>query len=401
MRILVITDNIGGNAPGIVIERFLCEMSKSESVDALTYEYVKSPDMPSLGNVTVLGQMFETEKIRRRFNTASIKWLGANPADELRKNNALKALRGKSYDIILGCCYGCYLFGLTAGIAAKRRFRVPLVSFFMDAIPSPVGWIEDGLYRHRMERLVTKGLRQADGLLSTNPKMLDYEAGFLPVDRHVGIGGKNTSGHAMTDFVFTPCVTSSLTRIPRAASADFTFLYAGSIYGPRRLDHLLKAFARLIDEGRNVRLNFVGTHDIEKTISGLPNNVQEKITITNRVADLTPYYSQACALVDIDAELPDDVFLSSKITNYVSIDRPVISETGPDSESRRLFKGLKTVIQCGHDAEELHDAMEEVITCRVPDDYSERDSIIKQFSLEENSAKLIAFLKSFRTPHSL
>ena len=65
-----------------------------------------------------------------------------------------------------------------------------------------------------------------------------------------------------------------------------------------------------------------------------------------------------------------------------------------NSESRRIFSNLKTVYQCGHDAGELFAAMKNVVEMKGEYDYSERTGLIKMFSLEENTSKLMGFISS-------
>ncbi|MCI5719030.1 MAG: glycosyltransferase [Bacteroidales bacterium] len=383
MRILAISSNVGDNAPGIVVERFLCELQKTHEVDVLTYDYQRSPDMPGLKNVYSKGFWIGNEKIRRRLTTKLIEALGYDPADELRKRHVLKSLKG-GYDVILGFCYGFYMFGQTAGVVAKKRFRAPLVAYYFDAIPSPAGWVKDGLYRRNLGRLVSRGLAAADGILSSNRKMLEYELGFLPE------GHRNIP----SGYVYTPCVSSTICHLLHSEGVPFVFLFAGSVYGPRKIKYFIGAFAKLLIDHPDCEIWFVGTRSIEGELAALRPEIASKIKVTPRVKDLVPYYEASGALVDIDAELPDDVFLSSKITNYISVDRPIISETGQNSESRRIFAGLETVLQCGHDEDDLYKAMKSVVERTEDYDYSERADLIKTFSLEANTSKLVHFLSS-------
>lgn len=390
MRILAISDDIGVTAPGIVAERLLCAAQERCEVDVVTYEYVRSKGLPEIRGVHVCGQTFRNTKVRRRAVQWSIGLLARNPFDEMRKRGLLGRLKGAAkgpasghggYDVILGFCYGYYLLGLTLGTYAKKAFGAPLVAYFVDAIPSPPGWIPDGRYRRSMGRMVSRGLAHSDGLLSSNAKMLGYQRGFAPAGLPSG-------------FVYTPCLGDRVRTYPHAGSGGkFVFLFTGSVYGPRRLSYLFGAFRELLRDRPDCEIWFVGTHDIGAQVAGLEPGVRAGVKVFPRTGDLGPYYGAAGALVDIDADLPDDVFLSSKITNYILVDRPIISETGPRSESRRLFAGLDSVSQCGHSSAELLAAMRAAVDRTEPYDYSERDALARLFSLEANSEKLLGFLE--------
>lgn len=379
MRILAIADDIGVTAPGIVAERLLCAMQEKCEVEVVTCEYSRSQTLPQIRNVHVSGQVFGNLKIRRRAVQWSISLFSRNPFDQMRRCSLLRGLEG-GYDVILGFCYGYYLLGLSLGTYAKKVFGAPLAEYFIDAIPSPLGWIPDGRYRKSMGKMVARGLSQADGLLSSNAKMLGYQRGFAPAG-------------LPSDYIYTPCLGDKVVRYPReGADGKFIFLFTGSVYGPRRLDYLFGAFRKLLQERPSCEIRFVGTHDIEARLDELEPEVRAKVKVFPRTGDLTPYYMASGALLDIDADLPDDVFLSSKITNYILVDRPIISETGPHSESRRLFAGLDSVRECGHSSEELFSAMKAVCDRTEPYDYSEREALARLLSLDVNSEKLLAFL---------
>ena len=87
-------------------------------------------------------------------------------------------------------------------------------------------------------------------------------------------------------------------------------------------------------------------------------------------------------------------FLSSKITSYLKINRVILSETGRITPSREMFAGLNTVVQCDHNEESLYEGMLRAI--EVADsapDYSERDALIEEFSVERVGAILNDSLK--------
>jgi hypothetical protein len=100
--------------------------------------------------------------------------------------------------------------------------------------------------------------------------------------------------------------------------------------------------------------------------------------------NLAPLFARAKVLVDIDADLEKDPFLSSKIVSYIKVNRIILSETGKDTPSRDMFKGLNTVIQCDHNAESLYQGMLKALELsQTEQDYSERADVIQKFSIEQ------------------
>ena len=67
----------------------------------------------------------------------------------------------------------------------------------------------------------------------------------------------------------------------------------------------------------------------------------------------------------------------------------IVCETGHDTPSREMFAGLKTIIQCDHNADSLYNGMKRALEmANEQQDYSERESLIKEFSAEYVGAKL-------------
>ena len=116
---------------------------------------------------------------------------------------------------------------------------------------------------------------------------------------------------------------------------------------------------------------------------------KEHIHILKQTDDLAPLFSRAKVLVDIDADLEKDPFLSSKIVTYLKVNRMIVCETGHDTPSREMFAGLKTIIQCDHNADSLYNGMKRALEmANEQQDYSERKEVIKEFSTEHVGAIL-------------
>ena len=98
------------------------------------------------------------------------------------------------------------------------------------------------------------------------------------------------------------------------------------------------------------------------------------------VTDLAIYYSNATVLIDINAYFDNDVFLSSKIINYLSIYKPIISLTGHNSPSRNVFTEDDSIIHSLHNVDDIYDAMLTAINTNVV--LERRNRYIKLFSKE-------------------
>ena len=175
----------------------------------------------------------------------------------------------------------------------------------------------------------------------------------------------------------------------------------GSLYGLRNPAHFLKAFKRLLANYPQAKFVVVGRDTKLRGVESiLTEEEQQHIEVCEYTSDLTPYFRRAKILVDMDADREKDPFLSSKITSYLMVNRVILSETGRITPSREMFAGLNTVVQCDHNEESLYEGMLRAI--EVADsspDFSERDALIEQFSIERvatilnNSLKEICNIK--------
>ena len=114
-------------------------------------------------------------------------------------------------------------------------------------------------------------------------------------------------------------------------------------------------------------------------------------------ADPEPYFAQATALINIDAFVEQDVFLSSKLFSYLPYNRPVICQTGADSPSRHLFAGMESVLLCGHNALEIKDALLRAIREFDRFRYEDRLPLLQQASapnVAQELARELSLLQS-------
>ena len=172
-------------------------------------------------------------------------------------------------------------------------------------------------------------------------------------------------------------------------------LYAGSIYGKRNPDHFFKAFKRLLTKYPQAQFVLVGMGQKLGNIKKILTEEERQHIVKERFADdLEPYFRRAKVLVDIDADLEKDPFLSSKIVTYLKVNRVILSETGKITPSREMFAGLNTVVQCDHNEESLYKGMLRAIELADSNpDFSEREPLVEKFSIERVASILNESLK--------
>ena len=366
MKILIVADNIGRTAPGIVFERLVQGLSKKNELDLLVTTYEPSLDLGLVKNIYIERNI----ELHPRIFKFLIGLFAINPFDFFWSKRNSKKVLNNNYDLVLCFMSFHHYLPLVASAMLKSQKGIKAAVYSVDAVPAPKGWPDNEFYRAGVYRMMKKYLPKFDGLFSSNQKMLDYQLSTF--DR------KN---NVLADVVYNPGLSKiHQYEIPNNEFNDFVF--TGGIYGVRKVDYILKAFEKLLNSYPKSRLIFVGSVLEPGKLDLLKPETREKILIEPFTRDLSTYYKAATALIDIDADIENDVFLSSKITNYIMCNRIIISETGKNSPSRDIFKNIESIVQCNHNSEELLNAMVFAIENHKIISYEDRKEVIDSFNLE-------------------
>jgi glycosyltransferase involved in cell wall biosynthesis len=385
MKILIIAKNVGRTAPGIVIEKLIDGLSKFHSVDILTSVYAPSFTLSAIKNVYEIKE----KPIHQRIFKFIVSIFDCNPMDWLWTRKAIHQLKTKDqerYDLVFSILSLHHYTPLIAGVHIKKKFSTKLAVHTLDAIPAPIEWPENNSYFKSVNKIMAKYLPESDFFFSTNEQMLQYQLStFIP---------KN---NIITEVIYNPSY-GNLLHYDYVPSAGNMFLFTGGIYGLRNPKYILRAFRRLLKEYPDSTFEFVGSYIAEEYLSIFSCDEQEKVIVRPFTSDLTNYYQRATALIDIDADLPNDPFLSSKLINYITINRMIICETGINSPSQKIFKEIPSILQCDHNVEQLFKAMKRAIELKGKVDFNDRGKVIALFNLDSVINKLNNKINFLCTP---
>lgn len=370
MKILIITENVGGTAPGIVFERLIQGLAIHNDISVLTANYESDIDLSRVQNIVKSGKL----NIHPRIDNLLIALFGINPYDwywALKSTYILKKRVNYEFDIVMSFVSYSHFAGLITGYYYSKTHKINHAVYSVDAIPPPVGWLKYDRYYRGLQKAMSKYLSSVSFLFSLNHQMLNYQLKtFIP-------GNGIISGVIYTPGLDTPKIFPN-TNI----SITNNFVYTGGIYGLRKADYIFAGFQKLLEIYPNSKLQFIGTQFLPEIISSIRNGTLKKIEILPFTRNLDPYYQNATALIDIDADIENDVFLSSKIPNYLMINRIIISETGLNSPSRHLFKGIKSIFQCEHNSDQLYLAMKQAIEMKDTISFDDRNSVVQLFQID-------------------
>lgn len=318
----------------------------------------------------------------RKWYLNCLRWFRMAPIPDKWCRKACKAI-DRDYDVILSMTGTPHTIVTALGRSLAKRLGCKFAIYTTDAIPAPGGWVSPEVYRSRLQD-VRRSFPAADYLAAANPHMLRYQ-----LDTFKDKCKKNIE----TDVLLTPSPSRSF--IYDNSLQENIFLYTGVFYNLRRVDHFLKAFKRLLAVYPDAQFYIVGKGSEPVAIDRLlTEQERQHVHLAKHTSDLDPYFSRAKVLVDIDADLNKDPFLSSKIATYIKVNRVILCETGKITPSREMFAGMQTIIQCDHNEDSLYNGMLRAIeVANSNPDFSERDALVEQFSIESVTATLQAGLE--------
>ncbi len=377
MKVLVLAQNLEKTAPGSVFKNIINGLSLYCDVDLLFVGDLDVTQLKRVKNFIPCRSNRILDYIERRYS----KYGSANNRAEKWSKKAIKAVEGRKYDVVCVMLTSSYYFPFWCGKTIAEITNAKYAVYSVDAIPAP-GWGESDFSRFQLN-LIKRELPYCDFFATINEKMLEYQLSTF--DHKPGL---KYSVINMT--VDDPCISSKYSN----ANPNPVFLYTGGVYGKRKIDHVIHAFMRLCKDYPEAKLVFIGSHMKRTFVEQIAGSYSNSIELYRYKKDLTKYYENSTVLLSVDADIPHDVFLASKLMKYLPINRQIICETSPDSPTHSLLDGLNSVIICNHDENEIYQCMLKAINNIDTVDYSDRDMLLKMLSIDVQGRKLFDELKS-------
>ncbi len=399
-NIIIICYGFGG-ASGLVFKRLVCGLSSYYNIKLIVSDIREEPEMPSNVFIQVVpyfnlpklahnllkkkkilvdnGFIHVNEIIPKKI----IKTFGSNLLDKIWGKRIIKHLNKyrEDYSFVLGLMGYNSFQPLIATSMVAERLSLKSALYTTDANPVTHAWDPDDIYREKAKKLLNNYYSKLNLLYFSNDVMAEYERNLFNFrdEPRMGVVLTNTTERGI--------------ELP--APKNKIFLYIGSIWGPRTTKYLFEAFKLLLKDYPDAKLCFVGTRDAgfsEGELSVFSPEEKKAVLSYPRTSNLIPYYENSISLIDLNADAEGDPFMSSKITNYIIYDRPIICETGINSAAGKIFKNFDSIYVCNHNSQELYKAMVSVIEHQAYD-YSERKPLIEMFSLSVVSSKFHEELK--------
>ena len=378
-NILCITNDIGCSAAGIVFETIINELQKECNV------YILSPQVSgsvvNTSNLTLLPTV-RLYNIPWRVTRLSATVFGLNVADFLGSKMQQRMLGRQNipqFDCVISLVAQQKYFGLILGRDLARRLNTKWVVYSVDAIPVPHNWGLNEMMRYNIGRCFRRLIRTCDLFLLSNAQMQNYQARSMP----------NFQGRY--GVVYTPSRPIYLKMGVDNSSAP-VFLYTGGVYRLRRMDVLVNAFRRFLVDEPLAKIVFVGNSNIEAFEICQDLISTKNVEIYGHINDLSSFYERATILLDLNADISNDVFLSSKIVNYLPLKKPILCISGENSPARNIFLDDESILHCNYKIKDVYRAMRCLASMKsIPQN---REKYIEMFSAQRAVQTLLEAIKT-------
>lgn len=373
-KCLVIAGDIGLTAPGIVYETILHSLSKSAEVSVISPQIREGLNTLKIKILPSASPGFT----HRRAENLFFSLFERNILDDIwlsRQKMKIDKNVMADQDVIISFASFHHYRSVMLGYYLSKKYNKKWIIYSVDAIPAPIGWSQDNRSYRNIRKFISGYISKCDAFLSANEQMLAYQ---LKPFSNLNI---------RTAVLYTP-IRPLTSCNNRSVSSHPVFLYTGGLYGPRKKDALLDGFRLFLEKVPQAKMVFVGSGSIDAFQAW--NDLIEKgnIEIHEYTNDLSEFYQRATVLVDINAWFDNDVFLSSKIVNYLPLQRPIISITGQNSPSRNIFRDDPSILHASHCPYEICSVMKSASKIKKLD-LEKRNKYIEMFEVENAIQPLI------------
>ena len=225
------------------------------------------------------------------------------------------------------------------GLELHRQSGLPWIAHFSDPwVDSPFlnvpAW-----HRQILRRMEEKVIREADSVVFVSQATLDLVMKKYPP-------GWREKAYVVPHGFDTDIITFS-GKNQREKKSRLNLVHTGNLYGPRNPKTFLEALNLLQNEPsleRSLQVHFVGRCEKQHKILVEKLGLSEIVHFWGTVPyiESTQWSAQADALLVIDSAGDiDNVFLPSKLVEYLTFEKPILGITPSNSTSANLLQRLE------------------------------------------------------------
>lgn len=371
MKILVLVYNIGKTASGRISERIINELSYSgHDIIAVCANLYDKEKVCKNVRVVECRNLLSESSFLLRIRQKLYRVFGLDPTNSqhLWRIRAyiccLKLIKDWNPTFIY--CRTTPIDPNFVGSLLSKRYHIPVCQHFTDPIPPPINkGVTPSKTRYSLLRSSYTVLKTANLVSFGTQQMLEFQQSLLDFDiTKKAFVSPDSTASVGVDGIFLPTINSDVTRL----------VYLGSIYWTRNPYPLYSAIEKLVSCGAKIELILYcnkRNHDPEYgwlKYAGFTDNIS--VALEN-----------ATVLVDLDGDDECPVFMSSKLKDYIVVNRPILSITPANSPSAELLGDEKTVFITENDEYEIRSKLESIMRSSFSDcDYYSRFKLASKFN---------------------
>lgn len=239
---------------------------------------------------------------------------------------------------------GSPFVSMKIGYKISRFFNIPLFLHFADPIPAPKIWKSNYFYRSKMINEATKVLMHSKLNSFVTKEMMDYQ-------------GKVTGISLEQKSFISPNSMPNYREIPLELN-KVIFGYIGTFYGARKPDKLLMAASNLIKKNIQFEIWLIGNNHFEILELIKDEKVKSVIKFFPYSTHLDEYLNQISVLLEVDADIKENVFISNKIMEYLSLNRLIIAIFNESSSlAKMLNHNYRTIIKSNFEVSNIENSL--------------------------------------------
>lgn len=371
MKILFITYKFAGSASGIISSRIANEMAtQGHEIKVLTEsnfskEYEKSIEIYTVKSI-LNTETFMSRALRKVGRILQITWFEYDKCWIWKCRKEIKNIvKFWAPDFIY--CRSTPFEPFFIGKYLKEAYGFKVLMHFTDPSPADTEYPNKKVFSRRLVRICRDLLFYADRLSFGTKEMLQLEEELL-----------NT--HLEEKSFISPDVVKDCSQkfFPRPTCSNKKIVYFGSITRSRNPHPLFRAIEQLNRNGKLCSL-LVYSKQYSNTRK-YPN-----VHFVGRSENVSEALADADIFIDLDISESSgrNVYMSSKIKDYLLYNRPILSIATNNSPVGNMLKGLKTVIVVKNFEDEIYKALIVLLNKSYNDEvYIERKTIISRYAPE-------------------
>lgn len=380
MRLLVLVHEVGNTASGIVSQRVIEELDNRghEIVVVTSRSTVVDSEKIICCNDLISSGTFFSRAIDKLKRIVGLDTFNSNFSWRLRAYyRSLRIVSQWRPDFIY--CRTSPIDPCFVGIRLKNRFKIPLLVNLTDPLPPPTEYLANEKIRAVLSKSASFIMSNADLVSMGTEQALIYQERITGID----ISSKS--------FISPDPVPYDTIRYLKVNQhSDINLVYLGAIYGSRNIAPLIEAIKCLNSNGYSIKLKIYGNSRL--------NIKEDFIEECGFLGDVEGALIESDILVDIDGDDLEPVFVSSKLKQYLVVNRPILCITPLNSPSSSLLEDIDSIRITRNEVDSICNNISYIIGRVGTYDYNDRANLVNQLSpkvivdniISEVSSRLIS-----------